>query len=1718
MSKQIQWFNTGHHSAAVYAARLPSGDINLVVAGLKPEHPEWQRAEAQGFLVSRSGKYLVREGARIALAEVQAIFPRARIVQVEAERVFLRTRDDLTHQTASDLREVEPLGTNHLGQSVYESESGRYVRLDDGQVQREQGERPAAQYLRAPDAAALALCAEAFVAQMQAGVVMRPSDLRRFAAVVHHAGPGPVERAGMSPEDVRLRATQEAVEAAMQRALARAASVANEAAFKAAVHLAEHQPAFVARTGASVRHQQYSTPLPLSVAAQRLLGDTRGRRGLEPTIGNGSLVTLLPAGTAIDGVEIDAARVQWAQALRPEVQVVHADVLALPLPQHYDFSIANPPFGGLDRDESFDGLVVKRLDYLIVLKALAARVEAGRSVFIVGADRQNIFERSEGAIGGSSWTFLKWLSDHYEVEGALEINGRLYAKQGAQYPVRMLTVGRRRSADEQQARRRQPFLQVGEERINLRDEAARLPLAHTWDDVWAHVQTLAARLGIAEATQPGPRRQRVGNDYQAPYESASRRGEASTMVPRNLEGPLARAFARFHREYGVGVDEFVLQRLRLSEDEAATLAPEQIDAIALALRQMDRGRALVLGDMTGVGKGRTLAAVARAAALNGQPVVFLTKKPNLFTDFWRDLCDIRSEGLFKPIVLNDGVPVLDTDNQVVLPPTPKAVTRRLIANRTSLADSEYNLLMGTYSQFNLSAERSDRSAWLPRLAEGALLILDESHDAAGDSNQSANAAAAVATAQSVIYSSATYAKGARNMAVYTKAFPPSVAVASLADTLEAGGEPLQEILSAMLAEEGAFIRREHDLSGLDFEVIEDPNRERNEQYADRVAEVLRAMSLLSGDIEESFVAGVRKEISTEIAKLPPEARAGSRMKVNYITFGSRLYTLLRQFALALKVDCVANAAVAAIRGGEKPVIALEQTNESILKEALAVDAEHLDPDGSAGSQALMSLPALSFRDLLARTLKRLRAIVKVDYYGNVERLDAADVAEEQARERNPENPQAGERARRAFESAYGEVLDLIERLPPLPLSPIDAIAQQIEQAGQGVESAEAGGFRTVEISGRAFETRLVDDGATMLVRPRVDNRLQALHDFNSGAADAAVMTRAGSTGTSMHASERFADQRRRRLIELQIANDVNERVQFFGRINRRGQVVDPAITTVSSGLPLETRVLAMQNAKLRRLSANTQSNRRNSAEITEVPDILNPLGNAICKDFLINEPDIARQLGIELGDDDDGGGNEDGAFFVNKLFGLLALLPIAEQRRISEQVFAEFERQLAALDAKGMNPLKSREMDVRAKVVERTVVCGVERDAYASVFDEPVYATRLRWKEKRDPWRWDRVCATVKDELESLKKRGLCKVVAARHSWEREIVVLDELKQRCAERFREVQVRQLPTRFKTVPEALQDKAHNVIKATEARRQWLLDNVGALLPGRLIAFDSGDGDQVGVVVRYSAPAPDRLHNLGQHVVTVVVPGRSPVRLTAAELMTDKSFGARVALHGYGADEREHQRAFDSAPAGEVTVEQLVLTGNLFKGAEMAARHNWGRGAVFTDEAGVRHHGIFLFNRVNFNDLKSAPLEIPLAAQAVALIHAVRRTQGADLVCVSDSMSERSNIGRRDTSVQLEVNFAERQISISVPGSKAQGGYIFTDEPLAALVGEFAGTGATRMVARTRYTADRLTQVMQRLYELRVVIRAVGEQRALANAVVHGDAPEPAASKSRMKEAA
>src|SRR5690606_20414723 len=67
---------------------------------------------------------------------------------------------------------------------------------------------------------------------------------------------------------------------------------------------------------------------------------------------------------------------------------------------------------------------------------------------------------------------------------------------------------------------------------------------------------------------------------------------------------------------------------------------EQVDALALALDSIGRNRGFIIGDATGVGKGRVVAGMIRWAMKNGRTPIFVTEKPNLYGDMIRDLNDI----------------------------------------------------------------------------------------------------------------------------------------------------------------------------------------------------------------------------------------------------------------------------------------------------------------------------------------------------------------------------------------------------------------------------------------------------------------------------------------------------------------------------------------------------------------------------------------------------------------------------------------------------------------------------------------------------------------------------------------------------------------------------------------------------------------------------------------------------------------------------------------------------------------------------------------------------------------------------------------------------------------------------------------------------------------------------------------------------------------------
>jgi hypothetical protein len=64
------------------------------------------------------------------------------------------------------------------------------------------------------------------------------------------------------------------------------------------------------------------------------------------------------------------------------------------------------------------------------------------------------------------------------------------------------------------------------------------------------------------------------------------------------------------------VDQFLMNELGYgSIDELhQALAAEQIDSVAMAINQMNQGNAFIIGDQTGIGKGRQAAALIRYAA------------------------------------------------------------------------------------------------------------------------------------------------------------------------------------------------------------------------------------------------------------------------------------------------------------------------------------------------------------------------------------------------------------------------------------------------------------------------------------------------------------------------------------------------------------------------------------------------------------------------------------------------------------------------------------------------------------------------------------------------------------------------------------------------------------------------------------------------------------------------------------------------------------------------------------------------------------------------------------------------------------------------------------------------------------------------------------------------------------------------------------------------
>lgn len=761
-------------------------------------------------------------------------------------------------------------------------------------------------------------------------------------------------------------------------------------------------------------------------------------------------------------------------------------------------------------------------------------------------------------------------------------------------------------------------------------------------------------------------------------------------------------------------DQFLVDELGYNDkdDLYSHLAAEQVDSVALALQQAKKGNAFIIGDMTGIGKGRQAASLIRYAKKQGQVPVYFTKTAGLLSDVYRDLVDIGSPDL-RPFVFGSAkeAAITDSDGNVVFALPSKSEVKRVLdyIEKNGKLPDEYDYVLTTYSQvsngvyeFDEDGNRKERKLAkgksfgaaalsgqkrrdaIEKLMGNAYLILDESHTAGGNSGQGNYFQHIIQKAKNVTFFSATFAKRPDNMPIYalrTAMNEGGMKSSDLIDAVKRGGATLQEIMSQTLTQCGQMIRRERDMTGvtIDWKAIDDPERvqEQREQYDSIIG--------LFNDIinfQKKYVSSYVDERNDELAAIQStmEIKKGTAaLGIKNQPFASKAFNTVQQVLLSLKAKSAAERAIDYLKQGMKPVIALNNTNESQTGN-LALGEEMDAPDLGT-----------SLKKGLEGTLRYTQKDAKDNSEsGYIKLSDLGDEAVE----------------------AYHELEKKIEQTSTgLSLSPIDVIKNELQKAG----------YKVGELTGRQTEFVYNDNGTVTKVKRADTDKKKLARDFNDGKIDALILNKSAATGISLHASSKYKDQKKRVMIVAQQQLDVNDEVQMRGRIDRTGQVARGAYEYVVSLIPAEQRLLMMFKAKLKSLDANTTSSQKSKFNEMEVADITNKYGDKVVREYMAEHLDLyarmADPFGWEKSNGDDlsridpqtlvasGGGVGDGeaGADASKLLGRMALLRVSEQEKMLQEIGELYANEIQRLNEMGENDLEITELPLKAKTLHKEV-------------------------------------------------------------------------------------------------------------------------------------------------------------------------------------------------------------------------------------------------------------------------------------------------------------------------------------------------------------------------------------------------------------------------------
>ena len=796
-------------------------------------------------------------------------------------------------------------------------------------------------------------------------------------------------------------------------------------------------------------------------------------------------------------------------------------------------------------------------------------------------------------------------------------------------------------------------------------------------------------------------------------------------------------------------DQFLVDELGYNDktDLYAHLAAEQVDSVALALQQAKKGNAFIIGDMTGIGKGRQAASLIRYAKKQGQVPVYFTKTAGLLSDVYRDLVDIGSKEL-RPFVFGSAkeAAITDADGNVVFALPSKSEVKRVLdyIEKNGELPKEYDYVLTTYSQvsngvyeFDENGNRKERKLAkgkkfgaaaisgqarrdaIEKLMKNGYLILDESHTAGGDSGQGNYFQHIIQKAKNVTFFSATFAKRPDNMPIYalrTAMNQGGLKASDLIDAVKRGGATLQEIMSQALTQCGQMIRRERDMTGvtIDWKAIDDPEvvAEQREQYDSIIG--------LFNDIinfQRTYVSAYVDRRNEELAEVQSSMgikRGTESLGIKNQPFASKAFNTVQQVLLSLKAKSAAERAIEYLKQGMKPVIALNNTNESQTGN-IALGEEMDAPDlGTSLKKGL--------EGTLRYTSKNAKDESESGYI-NLKDLGADAVEAYHALEEKIRKTSTG-----------------------LSLSPIDVIKNELTKAG----------YKVGELTGRQTEFAYNENGTVTKVKRADTDKKKLAREFNDGQIDALILNKSAATGISLHASSKYADQRKRVMIVAQQQLDVNDEVQMRGRIDRTGQVARGAYEYVVSLIPAEQRLLMMFKAKLKSLDANTTSSQKSKFNEMEVADITNKYGDKVVKEYMAEHLDLYARMADPFGWEKSYGADlstvdpqklvssSDGMNSVaggdaNKLLGRMALLKVKEQEKMLQEIGDLYAAEIQRLNEMGENDLEITELPLKAKTLDRIIWKEGTEPGGDNAFADNTYIEKVNMAVLKKPMKAEEV-------------------------------------------------------------------------------------------------------------------------------------------------------------------------------------------------------------------------------------------------------------------------------------------------------------------------------------------------------------------------------------------